>query len=282
MRERGKSTRHNMMLLLVALLLVVSLIGGTMAWLTISGSVSNTFTVKVGEVNDPTPPTDEESTEDDENEDVLPPSTEEDAVGLVGNIYEPSFIKDQQIALGQTVEKDPYIGLGAGSEKSYVFAWWDDNTKYYATAENATADTPVASEGAFDIAVYTDDEHDVLSGVTGKWVAVSGAEANATTGKSALYVWCASNGTPVALEAGEEESVWTDCLFADGSITVKRDIYQLIDNANDNDDDTSNSVDVYCFIHQALDSEDNDLYDTAVAAAKIAWQNNNEVAEASN
>lgn len=263
--QRNKTTKRNMMLVMVAMLLVISLVGGTMAWLTIRDSLSNSFTVVVGKVTDPEVPEDD----DEENGKTQPEDPKNPyEVALSGNIYEPSFdpSADNNISLGTLVEKDPYIGLGAGSESSYVFAWWDDNTQYYASAADANAQTPVVKEGAFNIEPADSTEDGVLTEVDGYWKPVDGTSAG-TDGTSALYVWCNAGGKPVALETSTDATVWTDVLFKKGQIEVKSDIYQLVENAE------GDTVDVYCFIHQATDGNGDELnYDDIVLpAAKEAY-----------
>lgn len=254
-----------MMLMLVALLLVISLIGGTMAWLTISDSLSNEFTIVVGEVKKPDVPEED----DDENGETQPEDPKNpEAVALSGNIYEPSFdpSAENAISLGTLVKKDPYIGLGAGSEKSYVFAWWDDNTKYYASAADAETGESTVKEGAFIIEPADSTADGVLTEVDGYWKVVDGTSAD-TDGKSALYVWCDENGDPVPLETSADATVWTDVLFKEGQIEVKSDIYQLVENTN------GNTVDVYCFIHQATDGNEGELSyeDIVLPAAEDAY-----------
>lgn len=250
-----KTTKRSIMLMLVAMLLVISLIGGTMAWLTISDSLTNNFTVKVGEVKEPGTP----GTDDDNNDgEVDPPynQDEDSSNPLDGNIYEPNYVDGLELALGKTITKDPYIGIGAGSEASYIFAWWDDNTQYYTDAE-----TKVALEGAFVVTANTSVEND------GKWVQVTGTEADTDSGKSALYVWCDASGKPMQVTA-TDTSAWTGVLFANGEIQVRTDAQGLIDNTG------NNTLEVHCFIHQALDGNGEDLYDDVVlAAAKAEWGN---------
>lgn len=258
-KERTKTAKRNLMLMLVAVLLVISLIGGTMAWLTISDSLTNTFSVTVGKVEEPGTPGEDDGDSDGE---VDPPYEQEEDTenSLKGHIYEPNFENNVELALGKEIKKDPYIGIGKGSEKSYIFAWWDDNTMYYADQDAAEAGTK--SEGAFTITANTEVENN------GKWVQV--ATYSGTDGKSALYVWSDTSGNPMAVEA-TSGSAWTGVLFKDGKITVKSDIYSLIESS----EDVLNTVDVYCFIHQAVDSEDTSLYDTALAAAKAEWNPTN-------
>lgn len=247
MRERGKTTRKNVMLVLVALLLVGSLIGGTLAWLTASETVTNTFEVKVGKVNHPNKPADGTPGAADTDE----------SVGKY--IYEPKFTDNTEMALGKTITKDPYIGIGPKSEPSYVFAWWEDNTKYKDLAG-------IVQEGAFDIVPNTDGDEN------GNWLKVDDTEAS--NGKSALYVWSNDNGEPLALKPTDNKSAWTACLFKDGKITVKgAEASSLVD--EDEDEDEANTVNVYCFIHQAYGGTGEPLDGTALEAAKAAYATNN-------
>lgn len=245
--QRNKTTKRNMMLVMVAMLLVISLIGGTLAWLTASDSVTNTFQVTVGDVEEPKKPND-----------INDPSKGDTDEPLSGYIYEPEFDKltedEKKLSLGKTITKDPYIGIGKDSEPSYVFAWWDDNTKYKNKAGSEV-------EGAFRITANT------TGNASGHWELVESTEDNTNNdGKSGLYVWSDNNG-PIPLTA-ETQSAWTAVLFTNGSITVESENAQsLVDEVN--------TLNVYCFIHQAQGGNGDSLKSTAIEAAINAYTSNN-------
>ncbi len=105
---------------LVLLLLLLCLLGitGTMSWLTHSSKLDNTFTV--GQISDIDP--DGKAPTDPDN--PSGPVNPEDAINkdnLTGNLYEPHFKQGMKLEPGVTIAKDPYVGIGKGSESSYVF-----------------------------------------------------------------------------------------------------------------------------------------------------------------
>lgn len=168
----------------LAVLLVAFAVGGTIAWLTAANSVTNTFTV--GEITEPTkPPTGEPD-----------PGTPDDEYILDGNIYEV-FGPDTTIIPGENVVKRPWVGIGEGSQDSFVFAYVDNK---------------MMAEGAGD----ADSAYFVLND---GWAPVSGKATeykvdpkidNAYTG--GLFVWVGSGHdatTPVALIGNESADVWT-------------------------------------------------------------------------
>ena len=120
-QQNGKKRRAAIIGLLAVLLLGVGVFG-TIAWLTASSHVDNTFTV--GEINNPG--TDEE------------PGGEGGTDGtLTGNIYE--VFTETEIFPGITVTKRPFIGVGANSVPAYVFAYVDNNMMSDACTEGHEA-----------------------------------------------------------------------------------------------------------------------------------------------
>lgn len=97
--------------LLVACLLLVA-IGGTIAWLTAQSELTNRFTV--GKIN----PIDPDEPGPDPDEPIDPDPTK-----LNANLYEPNWEDGSQLTPDATIPKDPYVGVGAGSEKAYVYVY---------------------------------------------------------------------------------------------------------------------------------------------------------------
>lgn len=110
---KAKRLKKNKMFLpIILLFIIVGLIsGGTIAWLTKQTSVSNIFTV--GTFENPT----------------TSPTNPEEAIEIEGNIYEPSWNSEETHKLlpGNEYEKDPYVGIGKGSEDAVVYIYVENS-----------------------------------------------------------------------------------------------------------------------------------------------------------
>lgn len=116
--EKKKDKKIYVILLLILIILLLTVVG-TIAWLTKVSSVSNTFTIGSFEKPSTSP---------------LDPTIK---IDIDGNIYEPSWNKDETHKLipSVTFAKDPYVGLGKGSEDAevYVYVENDFSNKVYFT-----------------------------------------------------------------------------------------------------------------------------------------------------
>ena len=169
----------------LAVLLVAICVGGTIAWLTASNYVTNSFTV--GQITEPTnPPAGENPDEDDD-----------DNITLEGNIYEV-FEQDSKIIPGEDVAKRAWIGIGDGSEDSFVFAFVENSmmsdeadpadSTYF---ELNTGWKPVGTAGT---------NYQLYNGQTDKYT-------------GGLFMWVGEAGTsttPVALIGNAAADVWTN------------------------------------------------------------------------
>ncbi len=135
-KQSNQKTIFAIALLLISVVLVVS---GTIAWLTKTSSVSNIFTV--GSFENPS----------------TSPTNPETPISIDGNIYEPSWNKEEEHKLipAATFEKDPYVGIGAGSEDAAVYVYVENSfsNKVYFTI-NAGWEAVEATEG-FKEGTYT-------------------------------------------------------------------------------------------------------------------------------
>lgn len=115
-RARRKSNKKTVTIAVLAACLLLAAIGGTIAWLTAKDSLTNQFTV--GDFKDPTTdPTNpgEEIPEDDKDP---------EAGKLNGHLYEPNWDKENnKLVPGGTLAKDPYVGIGKGSESAVVYVY---------------------------------------------------------------------------------------------------------------------------------------------------------------
>ena len=107
-KQSNNKTFLSIVLLIILMILVLS---GTIAWLTKTSSVSNIFTVGSFE-NPTTSPTDPET-----------------PISIDGNIYEPSWNAEEEHKLipAATFEKDPYVGIGTGSEDASVYVYVENS-----------------------------------------------------------------------------------------------------------------------------------------------------------
>ncbi|MBE6770449.1 MAG: hypothetical protein E7548_06840 [Ruminococcaceae bacterium] len=187
--EKKKTNKKSLLLVLLALILTVGTIMGSIAWLTSTDSVTNSFTA--GNITNPYKPND--PTIDPED-----PSNSDGTDQLAGNLYEPHWdpAEEHKMLPGATFAKDPFVGIGPKSENSYVFAWANDATK---------------------VLEYTVNAYD---GTNCGWKVVGGTVA--ADGKSALYVWCDASGDPLALVGKDNDSTWTTEPLFD-TVTVDTD-----------------------------------------------------------
>lgn len=116
-RTKEHSTNKRNTVAVVALLLVCVLaIGGTIAYLTSHSQLTNTFTVGQISPIDPNKP----GPGPDKPIDPEDPELEQK---LNGNLYEPSWNPGSKLLPTASIDKDPYVGVGAGSEECDVFVY---------------------------------------------------------------------------------------------------------------------------------------------------------------
>lgn len=252
-----KSNKKNILLVALALMLIVGLIGGTMAWLTAQDNVENVFTV--GNIDKPKQPVDPS----DPNKPVDPDDGKynDGETELKGNIIEPDWIESEEHKMvpGASFDKNPQIGIGPKSEAAYVFAWVIDASKYNIGE--------TAYNGAL---IYTINECNDTN--REGWLKVEDPTTD-MKGYSALYVWAtwdetAAQAVATALKPVSEttesvtttKSAWTNPLF--DKVTVNGDATSI----------EQGNMTVHCFIHQAIDGDNNSLYDTATSAASAAYK----------
>lgn len=109
-KNSKKNNKRNVIVALLALCLITT--AGTMAWLTSTSELKNTFTV--GDIA----PIDPEQPGPGENPDPIDP---DDDTKLKDNLYEPSWENGSKIFPDAEIDKDPYVGIGPKSEDSYAY-----------------------------------------------------------------------------------------------------------------------------------------------------------------
>lgn len=150
-KRAKQSNKKAVSVIVLLLILALIVVGGTIAWLTRTSSVSNIFTVGSFE----TPSTS--------------PTNPETPITIDGNIYEPSWSAEEEHKLipDATFEKDPYVGIGKGSEDATVYVYVDNSfsNKVYFTI-NSGWEVVEATEG-FAEDTYTSGLFKYTAGLTG-------------------------------------------------------------------------------------------------------------------
>lgn len=218
--EQKKNKKKLLIALLVALLLVG--VGGTVAWLTSSNSLINEFTV--GTFSEPTT----------DPEDSSQPLDKVNG-NFNGNLYEKNWNpnEDHKLMPGTTYSKDPYVGIGPGSEDGVVYVYVENN--------------------------FT-NTNKIYFTINSGWEAVAGktaAGAASGTYKSGLFKYTA------VLEGQDDADSWTstplftNVVVADGATSDDFEVAQGQDTA----------ITVKSFIHQAKDSTGSDISATEIQSA---------------
>lgn len=127
--ENKKKKRYG---IVAALLLLVLAAGvGTYAWLSATQSLKNEFTV--GSIGKP------EVKPDPDNPDK--PGTDPTDPSVDGYLFETKWVKDSKMIPDTNIDKNPNVGIGKDSDKSYVFIYVK-NAIVKDDAKNALAKTP--------------------------------------------------------------------------------------------------------------------------------------------
>lgn len=205
----------------LAVLLVAVAVGGTIAWLTSSDTVKNTFTV--GTINDPV------DTDKDEKPDNRPTDVEDDEnSNLEGNLYE-DFKDGSKVTPGATVTKTPYVVLGPNSEDAYVYVYVDNNT-LKDSSDNATKAayfTLGTGWKAVDAELYT------------------GEDSTASTYTGGLFVYVGEGDTATPLKGATTNS-WSPKVFENVTFPDA-----IVVNENGSEFAEEPEISVSCFIYSA-------------------------------
>lgn len=119
-----KDNRKRGLVGVLAVLLALVCVGGTIAWMTAEDSLKNTFTV--GSFNEPTKPSEPDDPDTDGDEDK---GEDEDGEKPDGFLFETEWDEDDtpQLTPGKATAKNPNIGLGKGSQDAYIFIFVKNN-----------------------------------------------------------------------------------------------------------------------------------------------------------
>ncbi len=252
----------------LVLVMVVSAIGGTLAWLTDTASLDNAFLVGAF-----TPPADPKPDPDPPKPDPDGPNPPTPRVDETGEpttyIFEPywnangtntySAADKHRLLAGDTTVKDPYIGIGKDSESGYVLACvtnpMGSNVYFtlcegwapvdgYVTEVTITADNgkPAAATGAF----YSEGLF--------KWVG-----ANADGNLQALTPADTDSDGKADADAWTDHPVFTYVYTAKNGLTAVQALPK-----------ESQKMTVSAFIHQTNGKKlDTDTTDTAATTADV-------------
>lgn len=234
-QTQKKNRKKALLLSVLGLTLVACITAGTMAWLTAEDSVTNTFTV--GNFNVPDP--DKPETPDPDPDSGVDPETP--TVSETGYIIEPSWdtAAEHKLVPGGSLYKDPYVGIGAGSEDAVIYVY---------------VENPFLNESVY---FKLNDAWQAVDGQTTDGPAVG-------TYVGGLFKYVGEDGTGI-LKASKDKDVWTSrAVFT--QVTVS-------DNAStaDLNIEGAKTITVSCFIHQATDGDGtaipaNTIKDAAIAA----------------
>jgi predicted ribosomally synthesized peptide with SipW-like signal peptide len=233
---KAKSTNKTKMTAVIALLLVCLLaVGGTIAYLTTHSKLSNTFTVGDIATIDPEEPA---PSPDPDN------PIDKDPTKLNGNLYEPHWVNNSKLSPGATVSKEPYVGVGAGSEACDVYVY-------------------VTNEMANNNMMYFE--------MNAGWSVV---EANAVQVGGQTYYTGGLFKYDAGLDASKlskenHENAWTTKALFD-NVIVSEDAniadFKVLEGAS------GRTITVQAFLHQSKDAQGQDIADDViVAAAKKAF-----------
>lgn len=233
-QTQKKNRKKALLLSVLGLTLVACITAGTMAWLTAEDSITNTFTVGNFNVPDPTEP---ETPDPDPDSGVDP---ENPTVSETGYIIEPSWdtTAEHKLVPGGSLYKDPYVGIGAGSEDAVIYVY---------------VENPFLKQS-------------VYFKLNDAWQAVDGqttAGPNEGTYVGGLFKYMGEDSTGI-LEASKDNDVWTSrAVFT--QVTVS-------DNAStaDLNIEGNKSITVSCFIHQATDGDGTAIPADTIKNAAIA------------
>lgn len=242
MRAEKKKAGKRSVAVVAVLLVCIMALGGTIAWLTSTSTLDNKFTVGMIKPVDPNKPGPIPGKPTIPEEDRTP-----EAGKLDGNLYEPSWKQNSKLMPGISVAKDPYVGVGAGSEPSYVYVYVKNsmaNNNHIYFKINAGWEA-VEAQQIDSAGNYTGGLFKYTAGLDGS------AQSNNTWTTQPLF------SNVVVDNAAEAKD------FVDGSVV----------SPNLDGNDKLGTIKVQSFVHQMNDAEGHAIDETSVVipAAKTAF-----------
>lgn len=244
--KQNSEKKRNTAVVIALLLVCVLAIGGTIAYLTSHSQLTNTFTV--GEIK-PIQPEPDPGPYPDPGPEVRPENPEEDKQNgkLDGNLYEPHWdTNNAKLFPTATIPKDPYVGVGAGSEKCEVFVYvtneMNNNKHIYFTI----------NEG--------------WEAVTGTTYVASGQEGqDGAHYMSGLFRYTKGLDGVKAKETGYNNA-WTDKALFD-HIVVSEEADAQDFELKQPVTGTKKTITVQSYLHQSLDSKGTQISETTIVNA---------------
>lgn len=233
MRRNTRKNKNILAAIVFMLIIAFLVVGTTIAWLTKTSSITNTFTV--GSFNIPTTFPD----------DPTDPESATHAISITGNLNEPSWNPDIEHKLMPAVSfaKDPYVGIGKGSEDAVVYVKVTNNlsNKVYFTIN---------------------DGWEAVSGHT--TAGYTSPEVTETRYTSGIFKYTAG------LTASDTKDIWTENpLFSNVKVDEDANVDDF--NVQGNEDP---AIVVECFLHQAKNSQGDAISSTEIENAAITELNN--------
>ncbi|WP_449316619.1 SipW-dependent-type signal peptide-containing protein [Rubneribacter sp.] len=243
-----KRSKKGIVAAVLACCLVVGGVAGVLAWLTTSEDAENVFTI--GNFK---PPTVQPNPTDPDTPDPDTPVVDDDEF-LSGYLTETNWEPDAKITPGVSIEKNPNVGLGAGSDPAYVFLYVKSETLTDNSAANIALHAPVfALEAGWSaVADYTHSTSD------------TNTETGYTDG---LFVYSGASGTdPVKLVTeATGNGAYTGEVFKTVAAPQKADMDQYKSGTGAD----APKITVYAYIYAADDTEAEGSATSALAAAQI-------------
>lgn len=228
----------------IVAVLCLALAGGlaTYAWLTNRDTLTNNFTT--AGINDPThDPDPDDPTKPDENE-----------KDLDSNLFETKWVQDSKLVIGDEdgVAKNPNVGLGAGSEASYV----------YLNVQNKTMkDGADASHSTYFVVDTSKWKAVDATPFTGARIDNEGADKSAYTGGLFVYTGADNkNATPLSIK--NDQDTFTGELFTHVYVpaeTEKEDLVEVKEGSKP-------QMDVTSYIYASKDGATGEASGSATAA----------------
>ncbi len=213
-----KTKTRSLLSLCLAVVLVVSAVFGTIAYMTAQDSVKNTFTV--GSFSKPT---------------TDPDQPDQPLTGCDGYIYEENWVDNSKLIPGDSIPKDPRVGIGAGSEDAWVYVYIKNNL----VAKDADAVTFTLKDG---------------------WVPVEDQVTAITTEDGTVYTGGLFKYNTM-LSTAEGKDAWTTTIFDEVDVSADATVDGFGENL---------TMVVNAFIHQAKD-DSGLIQDTVIDQAAVAW-----------
>ena len=236
-KDMKKTNKKSVVTLVIVGALVSSTLMGTLAWLSAKSELTNIFVVgqieKIDEgENGPVDPDNPYVDPDNPDEPIeIPtddPTTDEDETkaNLTDNLMEPNWEPNSKLVPGNTIAKDPYVGVGKESEASYAYLYVSNTMPTEGAVYFSVNDGWTCVEGT----EVADEEGNVIGYADGLFryndiLETKDATGNIWTSKPLFY------HVEVSSDATKEDLVSVDTEGNEivGSIKVESYVHQALD-----------------------------------------------------